>query len=103
MSQKSKVVRLSEGAVAWVEAAREAIKRHDGGVVCELRERADDDALPSVRLVPVDSAGDAAVIAHCLAHFVRWSDPETRDAAKAADEARAAFIRDLQDAWRAAK
>ena len=100
MAQKSRKAHLSASACTWLEAAREAIRRHDGGMVVESTEPATENEPPSVKIVPLDDATDSAVIAHVCAAFVRWADPDAREAAMAADRARAMFIDDLENAWR---
>ena len=95
----SKVIRLSAGAVAYVAAAREAIRRYDGGMVPHVSFGPDEDSDPVLTLQPVDDAPDSAVIIHACALALRWLDPETRAAALKAEAARAEYIEGL-DTWK---
>ena len=104
MTDKSRVrertVRLTAAAAGSLEAMREAINTYDGGFVVEVGGTGDQ---LTVKLVPVDQATDAAVIAHACALARQWLDPEIRETATKANEARRAYITELRNAWKEGK
>ena len=97
---KSRTIRLSSGAVVYVAAVREAIKRYDSGTVPHVGLGPDDQSEPVLTLYPVDDAPDSAVIVHACALALRWLDPESRKAGLKTDAARAAYINELNEAWK---